>query len=273
MLSLETVLPERIPVSVVERFFVTRGYIPPDQPLKNSILPSIMQSLIINFGSDPQYAYFPNGEILVCQGDQIMGQFTARIEDSLQGKLEYIGIQFSPTGLYRLLQVPMDQFSNRIRALKDHIDWHDALRNDLESAEETSDHIAVLEKHVGEHLLVEESELLKAIEQAADLIRQSNGSMPLAETCRKVGLSVRTLQRYFPEFVGVSPKAFARIARFNAVTRLIEQEKPLNWQEIWAETGYFDAAHFVNDFKAITGMTPSSYYKGKTYYERFFYGT
>lgn len=273
MLSLETVLPKHIPLSIVERFFVTTGNIPREQPLKNSILPSIMQSVIIDFGSDIQYAHFPDGQTMECQGDQIMGQFTQRISNSLQGKLDYIGIQFSPTGLYRLLQTPMDAFSNRIRFLKDHIDWHPALRTDLEGIPGITERIAILEHHLSKHLLQDVSDLLQSIGQAAELIRASHGSMPLAETGRKAGLSVRTLQRYFPEFVGVSPKAFARIARFNAVTKLIEQEKPIHWQDIWAETGYFDAAHFVNDFKAITGITPSSYYKGKTYYERFFYGT
>lgn len=255
---------------VIERFFFTIGAVPEGQSWEHTALPSIMQSFILSFtGSRPQIITRHAKQDI--GGDLVVGQHTRRFQSTMTGTLEFLGVHFTPTGLYRVLQKPMTEFADRIHRLADHLPWYDVLKQKLQECQSVESRNQVLERLICENLLPETA-TLQAVASAAQLLRETNGSAPLPQVARQAGLSERSMQRYFATFVGVSPKTFARIARFNGVTRLMETEPSLNWQNILLEAGYFDAAHFANDFKAIAGLTPSAYYKGKTDYEAFFYG-
>jgi transcriptional regulator GlxA family with amidase domain len=163
----------------------------------------------------------------------------------------------------------MQQFADTILPLSHYITWHLELREALQSASTTTDRIAVIEHFICQNLKPVPI-YLEVIAKAAELLRTCNERASITELCKELGMSERTFQRYFKQYIGVSPKAFAQVARFNSVTKLIEQTANPSWLEILDATGYFDAAHFANDFKRITGKTPSDYYKGKTHYEKFF---
>jgi methylphosphotriester-DNA--protein-cysteine methyltransferase len=270
MLSLSSANPSPQLATTIERFFITTGQIPDGQRFENTNLPSIMQSIVINFTGTRPKIISPVGEREV-SNDLILGQHTKRFTSVLEGKLDFIGVHFGPTGLHRLLQKPMRNFADSIHPLEENISWYQPMRSALNKSSTPEERITILEQFIAENLSPA-TEVIKTIDTAATLIRNSNGAQSLEEIGRKIGMSERTMQRYFVQFIGVSPKVFARIARFNAVTKMIEQETA-SWNDILAEAGYFDFAHFAHDFKSITGQTPSAYYKGKTYYEKFFYGT
>jgi len=63
----------------------------------------------------------------------------------------------------------------------------------------------------------------------------------------------------FREEVGLTPKLYCRIRRFQQVLALIRCGKPVEWADIALSCGYFDQAHFVHDFRAFSGITPSAY--------------
>lgn len=256
---------------LVERFFFTTGTVPEGQTWEHTAMPSIMQSLLFNLtGSMPRIVNDQTS--MHVGGNLIIGQHTRRFQSFLTGELGFLGVHFSPTGLYRLLNQNMSAFANRILPIEVHLAQYKLLHSKLREQSSVEGYISVLESFIESHALPL-SPTLEAVGLAAQLICDSNGSKPLSQIATSSGLSERSMQRYFSEYIGVSPKSFARIARFNAVTRLMETEPSLRWPTILAEIGYFDAAHFAKDFKALSGQTPSAYYKGKTAYEAFFYGT
>jgi AraC-like DNA-binding protein len=63
----------------------------------------------------------------------------------------------------------------------------------------------------------------------------------------------------FRREVGLTPKLFCRIRRFQEVLGLIHSQKTVNWADVACSCGYFDQAHFVNDFLAFAGLNPSAY--------------
>lgn len=272
MISLQPASPCLVPSSIIERFFITKGSIPAGQPWHNTALPSIMQSIIIHFNAAGISIHIPKAAGTILSSDLVIGQHTKRFTTILEGEIDAIGIHFTPTGLFRVLQQPMYAFADRIQQLELFLPWYSSLKLALHGLIQTPDRIHAIETEFQKHF-IEDVHLLNAIAAAAESIRNSNGTLSLAEIGKKNGLSERSMQRYFLQYIGVSPKAFARIARFNAVTKLIESGTVFSWQEVLMETGYFDRAHFNHDFKNITGLTPSEYYKGKTTYEQFFYGS
>jgi AraC-like DNA-binding protein len=75
----------------------------------------------------------------------------------------------------------------------------------------------------------------------------------------QTGLSKRSVQRLFREYVGVPPKWVIRRYRLHELIERLEAGDPLNWCDLALELGYFDQAHLIHDFRAITGYSPADY--------------
>jgi AraC-like DNA-binding protein len=72
-------------------------------------------------------------------------------------------------------------------------------------------------------------------------------------------MSVRGVQRLFSQYVGVSPKWVIRRYRLHELLERIHSGQALDWAQLALDLGYFDQAHLINDFKTITGYTPTEY--------------
>jgi len=75
----------------------------------------------------------------------------------------------------------------------------------------------------------------------------------------KTGYSQKQFIQIFKKFVGLTPKSYQRIIRFNKTLAEIEKYKSINWQQISFDCGYYDQAHFINEFKYFSGINPSEY--------------
>lgn len=87
---------------------------------------------------------------------------------------------------------------------------------------------------------------------------EHNPSIRIADIRDLVGLSTKRLIALFRAEVGLSPKAYARIRRFQSALRLLGTGSAAG-ARIAADVGYFDQAHFVREFRSFTGMTPTQY--------------
>ena len=80
----------------------------------------------------------------------------------------------------------------------------------------------------------------------------------------EIGYSQKHFIHLFRQQVGVSPKQYLRIMRFQKAICAIEKNKFIPWSQIALESGYYDQAHFIQDFKYFSGFTPGEYIKRKT---------
>ncbi|GAB3425897.1 helix-turn-helix domain-containing protein [Flindersiella endophytica] len=74
-----------------------------------------------------------------------------------------------------------------------------------------------------------------------------------------LGWTPKRFVRDFTEQLGLPPKRFARVRRLQRVLTSIEGVQDPDWARVACEHGFFDQAHFVNDFKSLTGLTPTAY--------------
>lgn len=88
-------------------------------------------------------------------------------------------------------------------------------------------------------------------------LQESHGTLTVGALARELGCSTRHLTRRFGEDVGMAPKAYARLLRFErVVSRMRAGERDL--ARLAAGCGYYDQAHFNRDFRAYTGTTPTA---------------
>lgn len=72
------------------------------------------------------------------------------------------------------------------------------------------------------------------------------------------GLSLRQFERRFRMAIGITPK------RFSSIVRLQRALATENWPEAVASGGYYDQAHYIKTFKAVSGLTPAAFYREKS---------
>jgi len=94
-------------------------------------------------------------------------------------------------------------------------------------------------------------------DQAMHLFREKG--LRVAECARSVGVSERRLSQVFREYVGIAPKMWCRIRRFQAAVQTLHKGVDVPWVELALACGYYDQSHFANDFRAFSGVDPTTY--------------
>jgi len=85
----------------------------------------------------------------------------------------------------------------------------------------------------------------------------------------KLGVSHKHFIAEFRRQVGLTPKLFCRIRRFQEVLAQISAHTTIEWADLAYSCGYYDQAHFVNDFQAFSGLNPSTYLCHRSKYPNF----
>jgi AraC-like DNA-binding protein len=73
------------------------------------------------------------------------------------------------------------------------------------------------------------------------------------------GMTPRTLQRLFADYVGVSPKWVMRRARLHDAAERADGAEPVDWATLASDLGYADQAHLTRDFTVTIGVPPTRY--------------
>ena len=87
-------------------------------------------------------------------------------------------------------------------------------------------------------------------------IRAEAGRLSVERIARAAGVSRQHLTRTFRERVGLSPKRYCRIARFQAALGHLGAGAPLDWARVAAQCGYADQSHLIGEFRELSSLTP-----------------
>jgi AraC-like DNA-binding protein len=94
------------------------------------------------------------------------------------------------------------------------------------------------------------------------------GRAPLTTTITAVtdaiGLSAKRFIERFKVDVGLTPKRYCRIRRFQRALTHAYQGRDVDWTQVALDCGYFDQAHFIHDFHSFSGLTPTGYRSART---------
>jgi len=99
-------------------------------------------------------------------------------------------------------------------------------------------------------------------ERAADLVARITADPALRrvdELSSASGLTVRSLQRLFADYVGASPKWVMRRARLHEAAERADSGELVDWAELATDLGYADQAHLTRDFTDTIGVSPTRY--------------
>ncbi|SIN90855.1 AraC-type DNA-binding protein [Chitinophaga niabensis] len=223
-----------------------------NRPAKEKIIPDGFPEMIFHYG-DPYRINLHHGNWELQTQSLLAGQIRRHFFLENTGKSGVLGIKLQPTALAHLFDISMHTLTDKVADLSTLLTV--PLQTLLCSAAPHDEKINALNQWFNTFPLPGTNHAGKAIE----LIREYKGALSVADVIAQLGISERHLERLFKRYVGLSPKFYARIIRFNHIFHLNQERNP-DWTHLAFNAGYYDQSHFIRNFKAFTGEDPSGYY-------------
>ncbi len=168
-----------------------------------------------------------------------------------------VGVLLQPGASELLFGVPAEELAGRHTLLEDL--WGRAamfsLRERLQEAPSAAQRAAILESALA-HRLPAVRALHPAVAQA---LTQFYSSSDVREVVRASGYSHRRFLSLFRGTVGLSPKVYCRVQRFQQALVMLRKTPALSWVDLALAMGYSDQSHFSREFREFTGVTPEQY--------------
>jgi AraC-like DNA-binding protein len=106
-----------------------------------------------------------------------------------------------------------------------------------------------------------------AVSFALAMFDRAPTTTKIAAVSDTIGLSAKRFIERFKIEVGLTPKRYCRIRRFQRAVALVNRGCQIDWPQVALDCGYFDQAHFINDFRSFAGLTPTGYLSARTSFQ------
>ncbi len=246
-------------VSHVEKLWYCDGH-PGGNGTQRVLLPDGLFQLVISLAEGPINALIdPMGDGGGIAPSLLIG-IRSRFNIIDTAKLRSaMGVVFRPGGVHAFLDTLTDAFHNKNVSLD--LIWGSmvrSLRDRLRTASDPAEKFRVLEVALLEHLN-ERLQLNTAVRYALQEFARRPEIPRVRELAHEAGLSRRRFSQLFREQIGLTPKLYCRLQRFQNTLKLIASGTSVDWAQLALAAGYCDQAHLAHEFHDFSGLSPSAY--------------
>jgi AraC-like DNA-binding protein len=177
----------------------------------------------------------------------------------IQGNFRSFSIKFKPAGIYHLLGIPMDSFCDEaIDACLIHPVLFHKLTESLMACDNIHSCVSVIMPFLI-HMLNDFKQRGSVASKLAELMLMANNSVSVNTLQKQLPLSIRQIERNFIKEIGVSPKTFSSMIRFEKMIhqRILQPQR--KWTELAYEHNYFDQTHLIKDFHKFLDINPRNF--------------
>jgi AraC-like DNA-binding protein len=246
------------------RAYAQRDLDAPPQPFTEFCPARLEQDLEFQFG--PAFEVLrPDRQTMLAPEIAIVGAYTSgRAEIRFYDRSETFGVFFQPTGFSRLMGIPPRDLSNMAFEATSVVGSSiRQLWQRLAEARSFGARVRIVENFLRARAAVRNTRRAPAVMSgAADFILATGGSVRISDLAQHHDLSIRQFERKFLNEIGVPPKLYARVARFQTALDLKIAAPRRSWLEIAHDIHYHDQMHMIHDFKELAGDTPSRVFPG-----------
>ncbi len=218
-------------------------------PKKFKIIPDGLPALI--FQSGPNLFFAKDGKAMPQL--YLYGQSTKYAEHQVTGSFKIMGAYLRPTSLKTLFDIDASELNNQNIALADILD--EPILEQLLNTPSVDEKIVI----ISQFLLNRIQQIRHADNRVEFASRLLQSGQNLHEIQIATNMSERSLERIVKQYIGLSPKLFSRIVRFQSSLNNLRHTDFKSFTELAYQANYFDQSHFIKDFKAFTGTNPKNF--------------
>jgi len=198
-------------------------------------------------------------------GTMLCGTHSENFIVQVDRKISVMGVHFRPGGGTAFFGLPAGKLHNENISLAQLWQSHAAELRDRLLEEPLENRFSVLEQFLMQMLRYMKRQAFglspvphPAVDFAVQQFQRSTIPTISAITAQ-IGFSARHFNQLFRDQIGLTPKLFCRIQRFQQVLNLLSGKTQADWMDIVFTCGYFDQAHLIHDFRAFADCTPTEY--------------
>lgn len=229
-----------------------------EEKFPTELYPSPSLEMTFTYGNPKtSYVTFGNQKPELAHDYSINGYSTCKSVYTNSSDLGVIMVGFKPWGIQHFLNFEVKDITNQSVDLKDI--WSKKMRiieDQLRDVNTDEERIIVIEEFLLSILQNRNQD--KLLIQSIYQISNFNGNRTISDLAKSCHLSQKQYIRRFINTVGITPKLYSRIIRFQNIMNLLKM-KNFKLLDVAFETGFFDQAHFIKEFKQFTNETPQSY--------------
>jgi AraC-like DNA-binding protein len=190
----------------------------------------------------------------------LYGQVKTYHDLSLAGSINWLVVVLQPYAAFHLWKVPAIEWLNglfpAVEVLGNRVN---DITNTLTKAPDVQARIRLLNKFFLQEMDKHPNPDALVV-QAVQYINSQAGLTSIESLLQTLAVGERTLERKFKLQVGITPKRLSDIVRLTLSAKRMQQTQGRQLTGVAYESGYFDQAHFIKEFKKYTGITPYQYH-------------
>lgn len=234
-------------------------------------LPNGDVEILIDFHDAPQYIYDNHTlkEIQACHHVWASGLRTEPITIPAGSGSAMMVIAFKKGMAAPFFPFPMDEIKDSV--VDADLVWGSdfgLLREKVLAVKDVTERFKIVENFLI-RTFRSKLDLNPCVAFAVEEMTKRPDGLNIARMNEKIGYSQKHFAEMFRRQVGVTPKSYLRLMRFQKAIQAIDKTAEINWGTVAFECGFYDQAHFINDFKHFSGFTPEQYAKIHTNYQNY----
>jgi AraC-like DNA-binding protein len=255
---IESIKPTSILSNYIQNYFIVETDNSEDYLPNERVYPCGYATMVFHYGS-PSIFQKKNSGKYIEPNLVICGQQTCYYDLSLSGKTGMILTVFKPHGVKSFFNFPITELLNENLSLDDLLNNEAGeLEDKLFNAPNNKQRIIHLESFLIKRLI--HTNEFDRVEYAVKMIEHSKGQIKAQDIAHEVCWGIKQFERTFSKYVGINPKKFASIVRFQNVIQMKRKRDNSSMFQLAFDNGYYDHAHFIHDFKSFTGLSPKEFF-------------
>jgi len=233
----------------------------PQTHAKEQLMPNGEPAIIVNLRDEPIRIYEPND---LSRSESfglavLSGPRSRPFVIDTEQEDRVFGIEFQPGGSFPFFRIPSSEIADSDVSLD--CLWRGSIHELRECLLESPDidSMFALAQRFLMRQAVRPFELHPGVMFALHRFCARPHSTTVTSVLDRIGLSHRHFAQLFHDQVGLTPKSFSRVQRFQRALRMVHRVQSIHWAGIALDCGYYDQAHFIHDFQSFSGFTPTIY--------------
>lgn len=232
------------------------------------VVPSGFAEMTFYFEKPPEYI---REKQTIRSANVLNGQQNSYFDIALEGKTDLLSVVFKPFATKAFFNLPLSEICNQNIPLE--YIWqsdYKELNNRMLDAETIDKKVEILESFLVKKLEQSKEFEIDRMCHSINIITQKRGDVSISDLASEVCLSEKQFVRTFNKFIGIVPKKYLRIIRFQNSLHIMQTRNLKNLTELAYEAGYFDQSHMINEFKSLSGVTPKIFFSECEAFSDFF---
>ena len=255
----------------IERYWIVETSAADIYPMEYLLTPNGLDGLILQYYLEIPQMYLQAESCTILPANYVLIQPQKSWKLRMPGISGIAGIFFRPGAMQHFLRYPMIELSNKPIELEALMGNRFRVLCEQLIDIEPAGKIRLLDEFFIK-LMNTGTRSYGHANAAVKIVLQHKGNLTVQQLSNEVGISRQLISRRFAEKIGISPKHFARIIRFNSLHRFLATQPKSRWVDVTYDFGYFDQSHFIKDFHEFMGLLPTEYLFSPTEMADFYAG-